>query len=98
MAEEGVVVVVVTGTGVVVGMFSQDLFMMMWTSSREKLAVLEDRQLASKIICDNDKCLCKKKKICRKLVSGHDEKKNFASPGDALMHYIPPCLGSMCHS
>lgn len=52
MAEEGAVVDVVAGFGVVVGIMSQDLSLMMWTSSRAKLSSVESGQLACKIICD----------------------------------------------
>lgn len=53
MAEEGAAVGVVSGFGVVVGiMSSQDLSLMMWMSSRAKLASTDSGQLACKIICD----------------------------------------------
>lgn len=53
MAEAGAVVVPVGGFGVVVGMMSsQDLSLMMWMSSRAKLASHELGHLACKIICN----------------------------------------------
>lgn len=83
MAEEGELVVVVTGTGVVVGtMFSQDLFMTMWISSREKLPVLACVHLACKIICDKDDSLCKKK-------SQRNQPVNMMK-GSILPHLVKP--------
>lgn len=52
MGEDGAEVVVVGGFGVVVGMMSsQDLSLIMWTSSRAKLPSV-DMGLACKIICN----------------------------------------------